>query len=147
MQLSYNLNGPLKNSSSTARKWIIYSAFILLVCHAYTSVALLYSTFPSNIQCTYKTSHDKMSQGQNVTGTKCPWDKMDKTSQGKNVPRDKMSQGTKRPREKNVPRDKTSQRHNVPRDQTSQVTKHPKGTNEAHYLIWCDQLPNPIRSR
>ena len=75
--------------------------------------------YSSKKRCTYKTSQR----------TKRP---IDKTSQGQNVPRDKTSQGqnipkTKRPKGKNVPRAKISQ-----------------GTNEAHYLTWCGQLPNPI---
>ena len=57
-----------------------------------------------------------------------------------NVPGDKMSRGTK------CPRDKTSQGQNIPRDKMSQGTKHPKVTNEAQYLTWCGQSPNPIWS-
>ena len=45
---------------------------------------------------------------------------------------------TKRSRGQNVPWDKMSQGQNVP------GTKHPKVTNEAQYLTWSGQLPNPI---
>ena len=48
---------------------------------------------------------------------------------------------TKRPKTKR-PSDKTFQGQNVPREKMSQGTKRPKGTNEAHYLTWCGQLPN-----
>ena len=42
-----------------------------------------------------------------------------------NVPRDKTSQGTKRPKGQNVPGTKRPKGQNVPRDKTSQGTKHP----------------------
>ena len=114
----------------------------------------------NNIYFAAHTKHPKTKRpkGQNVQrdktsqGTKRPKGQnvpRDKTSQGQNVPgtkrpRDKTSQGTKRPKGQNVPRDKTSKGTKRPRDKTSQGTKRPKGTNEANYITWCGQLPNPI---
>ena len=77
-----------------------------------------------------------------------PRDKRLKTTspKGQNVPRDKMSQGTKRPKGQNVPRDKTFQGTNIPRDKTYQGqnvprTKRPEGQN-----VGTDTVPVPVET-
>jgi hypothetical protein len=61
-------------------------------------------------------------QGQNVLGTKRPWDK---TSRRTKRPWDKTSRGTKLPQGQNVLRDRTSLGQNVQQDKTSSGTKRP----------------------
>ena len=55
-------------------------------------------------------------------------------SHRQNVPRDKTSQGKKRPKGQNVPSDKMSQGKKHPKGQNFSWDKPCQWTNEAHYL-------------